>query len=76
MGKPSEDPLVDNDPWQLAANQAKPRTLGDFMSPLGAINNPAADAKDAFESAQRLFEFEQATAARQRRRVNPSLEQA
>ena len=45
MGKPSEDPLVNNDPWQLAANQAKPKTLGDFMSPLGAINNPAADAK-------------------------------
>ena len=53
--KPSEDPLVNNDPWQLAADRGKPRTLGDYMPPLGAINNPAADAKDAFESAQRLF---------------------
>ena len=76
MDKPSEDPLINNDPWQLAEDRAKPRTLGDFMSPLGAINNPAAVTKDAFESAQRLFEFEQATAARQRRRVNPSIEQA
>ena len=60
MGKPSEDPLVKNDPWQLAADRAqpKPKTLGDFMPPLGAIN-PALDAKEAFESAQCLFEYEQ-----------------
>ncbi len=65
-----------HDPWQLAADRAhpKPKTLGDFMPPLGAIS-PAANAKDAFESAQRLFEL-QALAARQRRRVNPSVEKA
>ena len=45
------------------------------MPPLGAIS-PAANAKDAFEAAQRLFEYEQALAARHRRRVNPSVEQA
>ena len=66
-----------HDPWQLAADRAhpKPKTLGDFMPPLGAIS-PAANAKDAFESAQRLFEYKQALAARQRRRINPSVEQA
>ena len=66
-----------HDPWQLAADRAhpKPKTLGDYMPPLGAIS-PAANAKDAFEAAQRLFEYEQALAARHRRRVNPSVEQA
>ena len=76
-GKTSEDPLVNNDPRQLAADRAqpKPKTFGDFIPPLGAIT-PASDAKEAFESAQRLFEFEQSLVARQRRRVNPSVEQA